>query len=275
VIPGLAAVTSPLLPAPDFDRFARFYDVEHDDYRDDVPMYAGFAGAQASVGDSRAAGVLELACGTGRCLVPLATAGHEVTGVDISPAMLAVARQRAERAGASDRVRLVKGDMRDCALGREFGLVFIALNSLMHLETREAQGQALTTAARHLARDGRLVLDLFNPEVGLPDPMQEGQLFLHCLKVLPGGEHLLHFQAPTVDRAAQLVSMANFYDEIRPDGSVARHLLPFRQRYLTRGELELLIAASGLHLDALYGSYELDPFASGSERMIAVASLPL
>jgi SAM-dependent methyltransferase len=250
----------------DFDRHARLYDVEHADYDQDLAMYAGFAARYAG-----AEGVLELACGTGRCLLPLAAAGHAVTGLDISPAMLALARAKVTAAGVQDRATLVEGDMRRFALGRRYGLVFIALNSLMHLSTRDEQAQALGRAARHLTHDGRLVVDLFNPDVVLPDPLQEGQLFLHCLKTLPGGIHLLHFQAPTVDRATQVVSIANYYDEIAPDGAITRHWLPFTQRYLTRGELELLIAGAGLELEALYGSYELDPFASGSERLIAVA----
>ncbi len=236
-------------------------------------MYAGFAAAIEPAG-ADAGGILELACGTGRCLIPLAEAGHVVTGLDVSPAMLAIARNKALAAGLADRVRLIEGDMRDFSLGRFFGLVFIALNSLMHLETRGQQLQALACAGRHLQPRGRLVVDLFNPDVALPDQDQEGQLFLHCLKVLPGGIHLLHFQSPTVDRAAQLISMANFYDEIQPDGSVKRYVAPFTLRYLTRGELELLLPAAGLELEALYGSYELDPFESSSPRLIAVARRP-
>lgn len=251
----------------EFDRHARFYDVEHADYEDDLAMYAGFA---ALAGPR---GVLELACGTGRCLVPLAAAGVEVTGVDVSPAMLELARAKVAAAGVPERVRLLEGDMRSLALGRTFGLVFIALNSLMHVETQADQRRTLEQAARHLAPGGRLVLDLFNPDALLPDPLQEGQLYLHCLKTLPGGAHLLHFQAPSVDRAAQVVSVANFYDEIDAGGTVKRFLSPYTQRYLTRGEVELLLPAAGLDLEALYGSYELDPFTATSERMIVVARL--
>src|SRR5438874_13780015 len=117
----------------EFDRHARYYDLEHEDYQDDLPMYAGFAAATGGKP------VLELACGTGRCQLPLAGAGHLVTGLDISPAMLHLARQKVDAAGLADRVRLVQGDMREFDLGHRFGLAFIALNSLMHLETREEQ----------------------------------------------------------------------------------------------------------------------------------------
>jgi SAM-dependent methyltransferase len=255
----------------DFERLARYYDLEHDDYVDDLPMYVGFA--QASAGRP-GAGILELACGTGRCLLPLAAAGHRVTGVDVSPAMLDLLRRKAEAAGAevAGRVRAVQGDMRDFDLGARFDFVFIALNSLMHLESQAEQRAALACAARHLEPGGRLLVDLFNPDPALPDAGQEGQLFLHCLKTLPDGEHLLHFQSPTVDRARQLVSMANYYDAIAADGTVKRHLAPFALRYLTPAELDLLLPASGLLLEGLYGSYDLDPFETGSPRMIVVAT---
>jgi SAM-dependent methyltransferase len=255
----------------DFERLARYYDLEHDDYVDDLPMYAGFA--QASAGRP-GAGILELACGTGRCLLPLATAGHRVTGLDVSPAMLDILRHKAQGAegDVAGRVRTVQGDMRDFALGDRFDFVFIALNSLMHLESQAEQRAALVCAGRHLEPGGRLLIDLFNPDPALPDAAQEGQLFLHCLKTLPDGEHLLHFQSPTVDRARQLVTMANYYDAIAADGTVKRHLAPFNLRYLTPSELDLLLPASGLLLEALYGSYDLDPFESGSPRMIVVAT---
>lgn len=223
--------------------------------------------------------MLELACGTGRLLLPLAAGGAQVTGVDVSPAMLALADEKVKAAGLGKRVRLVQGDMRTVDLGRRYGLVIVGLNSLMHLETQAAQLEALSNAARHLAPGGRLVVDLFNPEVALPDAQQEGQLFLHCLKVLPDGTHLLHFQSPRVDRAAQMVSMTNYYDEMQPDGrtqglKVRRHMAPFSLRYLTAGELGLLVQRAGLEVEALYGTYELDPFQNDSPRLLAVATHP-
>ncbi len=218
--------------------------------------------------------MLEFACGTGRLLLPLAATGARVTGVDLSPAMLAIAREKLAAAKLEERVRLLQGDMRTVDLKHRFGLVIVGLNSLMHLRSQPAQLEALSAAARHLAANGRLVIDLFNPEVALPDAQQEGQLFLHCLKILPDGTHLLHFQSPRVDRAAQVIDMTNYYDEMPPDGQVRRHMAPFSLRYLTAGELRLLVQQAGLALEALYGTYQLDPFQNDSPRLIAVAAHP-
>ena len=69
----------------DFDRFARFYDLDYNSFQDDVPFYLGLA-------EHTGGPLLELGCGTGRLLVPLARAGFEITGVDLSEGMLQVAR---------------------------------------------------------------------------------------------------------------------------------------------------------------------------------------
>ena len=263
---------SPPAPSSDPDEYAphaRFYDLEHADYQEDIATYAGFASAVGSEG------VLELACGTGRLLLPLAASGARITGVDLSPTMLNLAREKVAAAGLEKRIRLVHGDMRTVQLDRRFDLVIIGLNSLMHLAEQADQHAALRNAARHLTPGGRLVVDLFNPEVALPEAHQEGQLFLHCLKVLPDGAHLLHFQSPKVDRAAQLVHMTNYYDEMPADGRVRRHFSPFTLRYVGAGELRLLIERAGLAVDSLYGTYELDLFTSDSPRLIAVATTPI
>ena len=119
--------------------------------------------------------------------LPLAGAGHTGSGLDVSPAMLDQLRARRRRQGVAQRVVAVQGDMRDFSLGRAFGFIY------HRPQLPDAPGDAGGAAAgpalrrRHLQPGGRLVVDLFNPDVALPAPEQEGQLFLHCLKTLPEG----------------------------------------------------------------------------------------
>src|SRR5438093_8785643 len=75
-----------------FDSLPRLYDWEHDPYVADVAVQVALA--------RRFGGpVLELACGSGRLLAPLANAGLHITGIDSSPEMLARARERLSRLG--------------------------------------------------------------------------------------------------------------------------------------------------------------------------------
>jgi SAM-dependent methyltransferase len=208
-------------------------------------------------------------------LAPLAQAGYAVTGVDLSEAMLECARAKlAQLALGAAPPRLIRGDMRDVVVDqppRCFPLAIIALNSLMHLPTQEDQRRVLARAGAHLLPTGRLVVDLFNPDA-VVDEAKDGHLFLHCLRLRPEtGSHLLHFQSPRTDRAAQTIRMQNYYDEIASDGSVRRTLAPFRLRYVTRAELDLLVPAAGLQLDAVYGDYDLGPFTAESPRLLIVA----
>ena len=110
---------------------ARLYDLDLVDDPGDLDLYLALA--------DRADGpILELAAGTGRLAIPLAEAGHRVTGVDLDPAMLDRARTRArQRPRRRDRLTLVEADLVGLRLpdGGPFGLAFIALNSLLVLPT--------------------------------------------------------------------------------------------------------------------------------------------
>jgi SAM-dependent methyltransferase len=81
--------------------------------------------------DRQGGSVLELGCGTGRKLIPIASDGHPCTGLELSSDMLTEAQRKADERALA--VEWVQGDMRDFDLGRTFDLVFIAANTLLHL----------------------------------------------------------------------------------------------------------------------------------------------
>jgi SAM-dependent methyltransferase len=96
--------------------------------------------------------VLELACGTGRIALPLAERGLDITGVDASDGMLAIAERNsgALPAAARQRLRLVAQDMSELTLDRRFGCVFVAFRSFQHLLTVDLQRRTLAAVQRHL-----------------------------------------------------------------------------------------------------------------------------
>lgn len=129
------------------------------DAMDDVSFYLDLAQRAAAEGQA----VLELACGTGRVTIPIAMAGVDITGLDNAPAMLDVARRKAEAAGAD--VRWVAADMRSFELEQRFGLVIIPFRSFLHLLTETDQLACLTRVSEHLVPGGRLALNFFVPKV--------------------------------------------------------------------------------------------------------------
>lgn len=243
------------------------YDLEHADYADDLHLYLNLA---LVVGDP----ILELGCGTGRLLVPLAEAGHRVTGVDVSRPMLDRAAAAVATAGVSTRVTLHHGSMTeaDSAPGGPFGLVVIALNGLLHLPTAAAQRETLLAARRALDPRGQLVLDLLNPT---PETLRgldhsyghEGSWSL------PHGERVDKFAAHRVLPAQQRIDTQLWYDRVAKDGAVRRTLTGYPMRYLHRAELELLLEVTGFAEWRVYGSYDLDPFEDGSERLLVTAEV--
>ena len=109
--------------------------------------------------------VLELGCGTGHKLIPIASDGHPCVGVDFSSDMLAEAQRKANERGVA--VEWVQGDMRAFDLGRTFDFVFITANSLLHLHEAEDLVSCFRSVRRHLAPGARFAFDVFNPSVRL------------------------------------------------------------------------------------------------------------
>lgn len=245
---------------------ADFYDLEHHDFTDDLDLYANLA---ATIGDP----IVEVGCGAGRILVPLAQAGHRVTGTDVSTAMLAKAEDAVIRAGVSDRVTLEHGDMRDAPPSPHgpFGLAIIALNGVLHLDSPDAQRATLRALHDALDPRGQLVLDVFNPT---PD----------ALRALEGVHHegswrqddgttVQKFSSRRVHLSSQTIATDLWYDLTGPSGTLQRVSTRFQMRYLHRSELELILELAGFVEWQVYGSYDLDPFEDGSERLIVTAEV--
>lgn len=134
------------------------------------PVIEGFY-----VGTARERGgrVLDLACGSGRLTIPLARAGLQVVGGDMSPEMLARARRHAEAQAVS--LDLVQLDMRDFDLeGRTFDTIIVAMNSILHLHSLDDFNGFFRSVGRHLSPQGRLVFDAFLPDIAMlnSDPDQ-------------------------------------------------------------------------------------------------------
>lgn len=131
-----------------YDDLARFYDAVHGDRPD------ALARIRVLITRHRpgARSVLELACGTGSVLAQLDDL--EVTGVDLSPQMQAIARAKLAEA------HLIRGDMTTVRLGEAFDVVLCVYDSINHLLRFEEWEAAFDTACAHLAPGGVFVVDL-------------------------------------------------------------------------------------------------------------------
>lgn len=252
------------MSAQTYDAIAHVYEIAFGDYSEDIALYREMA--------RRSGGpVLEAMCGSGRMLLPLAAAGHTLTGIDSSQAMLDIAHQRLEAAGTRQQVTLLQGDICTAELpAAAFALAFVAVNSFMHLERVKDQLGALSSLRQALQPDGLLILDLFNP-----DPLRmanEDNRLVFERAYEHAGRRLLKFSASENDLAAQINTTTYLLDEMDAEGRVMRQVVCFRLRWFYRYELEHLLARAGFRVRHIYGSYDLDDYSSESERLIAIAS---
>ena len=246
------------------NRIADFFDAEYADYADDLPVLEAYA--------ARTGGpLLELGCGTGRVLVPLAQAGYDVTGADISPAMLARAQARAAEAGVAGRVHLVEGDYASAPLAGPYKFAFIVMNTFLHLPDRASQLAALRHWRDHLAPRGLLLIDVFHPDVAQLAALDGRLEWDRTWKNGDTGEMVMKFVTRTVNLAEQLMHVNMLYDATTPEGQLRRTIVSYDARYIWRFEGELLLEQAGYTVEGIYGDWDMSPFESASDRMIFVA----
>ena len=247
-----------------YDAIARFYDLSHQSLVDDIPFLLRQA---AETGGP----ALELGCGSGRLLVPLARAGIAVTGVDNSPEMLARAAVRlaGEPAEVRGRVRLVEGDVRSLTLpGAEpFALAYFGYNTFLHLD--ETAAAATLRRLQPLLRPGaRLLIDVDHP-LALsaagddPDFVLEDELRDPAL-----GETIRQFTAYESVPGEQAVDVTWVYETSRRDDDATRVTL--RYHYFYPHQYDLLFGLTGFRLLGLLGDYDDTRFDEDSERLIVV-----
>jgi SAM-dependent methyltransferase len=247
---------------------ARLYDLDLVDDPGDLDLYLALA--------ARTKGpVLELGVGTGRLAVPLAAAGYRVVGVDRDAAMLERAGLAAAAAAneARTRLELVEADfvgLRLPAAG-SFGLVFLALNSLLLLATRDAQRETLRTIAAHLGPDGVAVVDVWLPDA---DDLArfDGRLILEYGRRDPAsGAAVTKIGSAQHDAATQSVTLTTIYEESLPGTAARRWLRRDVLRLVSADELRGMAEDAGLAIEVLGGGYDLEPLGPRSERAVLVA----
>ena len=242
---------------------AALYDLEHAGFGDDVALYRQFAHATGGP-------ILELACGSGRILVPLAEDGHHITGIDRSAAMLARARRALMQSVPNAHAHLIHADMTAAvsAPSGQFAFVIIGLNSLLHAESSAEQRAILAAAHTASAEDALLVIDALNPS---PDGLQALAGTALDGEWDDAGRHVQKFSDRHVDSATQTIQTSIWYDTIVTDGSVHRTATDFPMRYIHHAELLLMLELTGWLPADTYGSYDLDPYTDDSERLIVTA----
>ena len=225
-----------------YDGFAPIYDLWSSEMTEDVGFYVELAGDADGP-------VVELAVGTGRVAIPIAErTGKRVIGIDSSPAMLAVAQEKAEAA----RVDLVlhEQDLRELSLERPAALVICPGRSLLHLPTWRDRRRVFERVAESLRPGGRFAWNAF--------------AFDHRIAARLDGE----WQDEPIRHRIDYAPADNRID-ITVDNGPRISLW-----WVSRGEWEALLDVSGLETEALYGWFDRTPFDEESREFVWVARKP-
>jgi len=257
-----------MIPAIDSYKIsAKYYDDAYTAKQDlhDLPFYLDLARQTGGP-------VLELACGTGRILLPIARQGIAIHGVDNSAPMLDVLQKNLKREPKDVRelVSIMQGDLRHFRSHRSYPLVIIPFRPMQHMYTVEDQIKALKTAAYHLDPDGLLAFDVFYPKhdrlfsgIGVEELELEW-----TAKAEPSTIMRRYFRKEAVDKIAQTFTATFMYRTYRDGKLISEESEPLKMSWYTYPHLRALFMLAGLEIVEEYGSFAKAPLDNHAGQMI-------
>lgn len=235
---------------------ATYGDLTADVYDD---LYAGAFdtdGAVDTLEDLTGDGdLLDLGCGTGRLLVPLAERGVRVEGIEASPAM--IDRLRARRGGHDIPVH--QGDFADVAAAGRYNVIVVAVSTLFMLADQQAQLRCMANSAKRLAEGGSFIVEAFVPDSRRYDSSGRRTEIRHF------SDERLHIVHSEHDPLGQRVRIEHILVE---GGRLRRY--PATLRYAPPAELDLMAHAAGLAPLARWGGWRRQPFTATTTDHVTV-----
>lgn len=207
--------------------------------------------------------VLDLACGTGSMTLELARRGYDMIGVDVSPDMLAVARERAEEAGLSDRILYLCQDMCEFELYGTVEAVVCCLDAVNHVTDRAALSRCFHWVHNYLVPGGLFLFDVNTP-YKFEHIYGDRAYVLEEDGVLCAWQNAYHPGTHTCDFYVSL-----FAEE--ENGLYARHDVHQRERMYTLLSLRRLLSENGLELVSVCGNFDFEEPRDDCERYYIVA----
>jgi SAM-dependent methyltransferase len=202
------------------------------------------------------AAVMDLGCGRGRHAIPLSLRGYRVTGVDLSEKMLGLARERAQREGAS--VEWMREDMRKFVRRGAFDACLSLFTSFGYFNEEENE-KVIGNVSESLKKGGALLLDLRNAQKGLA-----GEEDMETEVSVPSGRLRLRVRFDRDSRRARAE-----HELTRRDGICISSA--FDVRIYSEEELRGMLGRAGMRVAAVHGSLDGAPFTPGAERMVVIA----
>lgn len=207
-------------------------------------------------------GILDIGCGTGLIMLPLLDQGYEVTGVDISKAMIDIVAQKLAEQGPQikEKSKTICAGMQDFEAGRKYSLAMIPRTGFMHILDKETQRQALMNIHKHLEEGGILTFNTFYPNheiLANQIKSSENDFSLRMTYVNKAGNKEKIYNAGRYDPETQ-ISYANWLFEELDDNEkmISTRERPLKLRFTYKAEMEYLLELCGFKVVQLFGSYD-------------------
>jgi SAM-dependent methyltransferase len=255
-------VSSSSDPISPFDA-ADVYDVVFHDLDYAVDFYVELA-RQAS------GPILEIACGTGRILIPCMQAGAEVDGLDYYQSMLDMCRKKA--AALHLAPNLYQADMSDFRLARTYALITITFNAFIHNLTQENQIRCLKCCRDHLMPGGMLVFDTFFPALSIVGAPEHTRVLEGESTDSRTGLRFRMYDTRTFDRVRQTQHSVSEIEYLDAHGNAYDiHRSEFTTRYVYQEEMKLLLRVAGFDRWEIFGDFARTPLTKEDQAMIVFA----
>jgi len=214
--------------------------------------------------------VLDIACGTGRILLPCLQAGVDIEGLDLFEPMLKTLRAKAASLNLSPRLH--QADMSDFSLSRRYRLVMIPFNAFIHNMTQDAQIRCLQLCRKHLLPGGKLAFDTFFPSLEIVGAAQNTRVLEGEIPHPQTGLPIRMYDTRSFDRVAQVQHSLNEIELLAADGSVqAVHRSEVSSRYIYKHEMALLLCVAGFARWEICGDFDGHPLTRENDAMVVMA----
>ncbi len=207
--------------------------------------------------------VLDLGSGTGSMTIELARRGYDMTGVDISPEMLDVARERAEEEGMGGKILWLCQDMREFELYGTVDVTVSCLDSINHLTKPSDLKRCLSLVHNYLIPDGLFIFDV-NGKYKFEQVYGERTYAMEEEGSVCVWQNSYNPKTSLCDFYITLFSE----DE---DGRYTRYDDEQRERMYTLSSLERQLVGTGFEYVGAYSDYSFTPATDNDERIYIVA----
>lgn len=208
---------------------------------------------------------LELGAGTGRLTIPLRDCGIYIEGLDISQNMLLTAYNKTKK--IRDSIIWYNADVRSFSTSKSYDAIIFPANGFLHLKSYTDLDKFFSSVKRHLGRNGKLVIDIFNPDFRFLNITKSEAQQIAAIHL--NEKEIFIFEQSIYDRSSQINTIFWDYRNSQGESLYKNH---FSQRIYFHQEMIILFKHFGFRIDEVFGDHQFGSYCSESKNQIFILS---